>query len=265
MRMAVIVLALVVGSGCKDKQPAKRAPASEAAHVAQDPGKPPSLEVPQVSGPGLERVRELGPKVTVTKTAIEVDGESVVALDATGPLDRRRLDAMTRLLEKKATSDAPVAIALDATVTYQRLGELLDTLKRAGFRNLALLAGDGTQMIPIQLPDSTGSNGPGLRLVIALDRAQLRVWSVSGQEGTRRQPKLSMAAGEGASFALLTRALTEIVHRRWPDGKRPAEDRAVIVQLDGAQPAQRLLNLLAAVRSDGSLELFPDIVLAGGV
>ena len=259
-----MVLAVVACVACKDKQPAKQAPA-QGQRDPQAATKPPSLETPAVNGPGLVRATGLGPKVTLTKTALEVDGQSVALLDGTAPLDRQRLEAMTRLLESKATSDAPVALTLDATVSYARVGQLLDTLKRAGLRNVALLTGGGTHMIPIELPDSTESNAPGLRLVISFEQTQLRVWSVSGQEGTRRQPKLSMVVPDGASFAPLTRALAEIVERRWPDGNRPAEDRAVIVQLDGNQPAQTMLNLLAAVRADGTRELFPNIVLAGGV
>ena len=66
------------------------------------------------------------------------------------------------------------------------------------------------------------------------------------------------------NFEPLTRALADIVQKRWPDHKRDDADRTIIIQADGNQPAQVVLKVLAAVRVDGSLELFPNIFLAGG-
>jgi hypothetical protein len=266
MRIAVIalvVVALVPLFACKDKTPAQKQPpaARESATKAQ----PPSLEPPTVSGPGLVPAVGLGPKLTVSKTEIKIDEQSIATFGEDGLIDKSRLDAIARVLEQKANSDAPIALALDRTVPYRRLAHLLDALDRAGFRQFGLLTGNGGQMIPIETPDPAAANAPGLRLVISVDRTQLRLWSVSGQEGTRRQPKLSMAAGDHASYAPLTRALAEIVQRRWPDGERSAADRSVLVQVDPNQSAQSLLGLLAAIRADGSLELFPNIMLSGGL
>jgi hypothetical protein len=261
MRTLVMALALLVG--CKDKQaPAKRdEPAAQAERTR--PTARPELEMPEVTGPGLVPATGLGPKITFSKTEIKVDGESIAPVRKDGWIDPTRAQALTRVLEAKANSDAPVAITLDATVPYRRVGQLLDTLKRAGFRNLALLTGNGGQMIPIELPDSAEINGAGLRPVVTLDRAQVRLWSASGQEGTRARPKLTFAVDAG-NFAPLTRALAEIVQRRWPDHQRGADDRTIIIQAGGNEPAQVVLQLLAAVRADGSLELFPNIFLAGG-
>lgn len=269
MRIAAIVLAAAAGLGCKDKQAAKQAPAPAKQPTATSKAPPstdrPALETPDVVGPGLVPAVGLGPKVTFTKTEIQIDGESVVTLGPDGLVDPARLQTLTRRLEGKATSDAPVAISLDATLPYARIGKLLDTFRRAGFRNLALLAGSDGQMIPIELPDATEANSGGLRPVVSLDGTRLMLWSASGEEGTKRKPKLVLDVGASPSFAPLTRALAEIVQKRWPDGKRPPADRTIIVQLDGRQSAQVLLNLLAAVRADGSLELFPNIFLAGGL
>jgi biopolymer transport protein ExbD len=264
MRLIVIALALSAGCGsCKDKQPpAKRdEPAPKVERKKPDPR--PALETPNVTGPGLVPVTALGPKITFSKTEIKVDDESIAPIRQDGWIEDTRVQALIATLEGKANSDDPVAITLDATVPYRRVGQLLDILKRAGFRNLALLAGNG-QMIPIELPDSKEINGVGLRPVVTLSRKQVTLWSASGQEGTRARPKLSFAVGDKASFELLTRALAEIVERRWPDHKRGNEDRTIIIQPDGNQPAQVLLQLLAAVRADGSLELFPNIFLTGG-
>jgi hypothetical protein len=264
MKLVVTALALLAGcGGCKDKQPAKRDEPSVERERSK-PGARPELETPSVTGPGLVPATGLGPKITFSKTEIKVDGETIAAVRPDGWIDPTRADALTRVLEGKANSDAPVAITLDATVPYRRVGQLLDTLKRAGFRNLALLTGNGGQMIPIELPDSAEINGAGLRPVVTLDRKQVTLWSASGQEGTRGQPKLSFLVGDNASFEPLTRALAEIVQRRWPDHQRGAADRTIIIVPDGNQPAQVVLQLLAAVRADGSLELFPNIFLAGG-
>lgn len=265
MRTAVIAIALCAGAGCgscKDKQAPAKQEQPTAERERQRPPERPELETTDITGPGLVPATGLGPKVTFSKTEIAVDGESVAQVRQDGWIDPTRVQALVRLLESKANSDAPVAITLDATVPYRRVGQLFDTLKRAGFRNLALLTGGGN-MIPIELPDSSELTGAGVRPVVTLDRKQVRLWSASGLEGTRAQPKLSFAVDSG-SFAPLTRALAEIVQRRWPDGKRTDADKTIIIQPDGNQPAQVLLQLLAAVRADGSLELFPNIFLAGG-
>jgi len=263
--MRLIWIALVVlACACKDK----KAPAKKDEPVAQRERQRrvdrPAMETPDVTGAGVVPAVGLGPKVTFSKTEIKVDDDSVAPVRSDGWIDASRVEALTRILESKANSDAPVAVALDATVPYRRVGQLLDTLKRAGFRNLALLTGSGGQMIPIELPDSAEINGAGLRPVVTLERKQVSLWSASGLEGTRARPKLTFGLGETQRFAPLTRALADIVQKRWPDGKRAAEDRTIIIQADGSQPAEVLLQLLAAVRADGSVELFPNIFLTGG-
>jgi hypothetical protein len=261
MRIAVMALVVLAGVACKDKTPAKKEPPA-ARQTSNDP--PPSLDVPDVKGPGLVSADGLGPKVTLTKTELAIDGQTIATFTAEGTIDRTRLDAAARLLADKVTGDATLAIAVDKAVPYRRLAQLLEAFARAGFRRFGLLTGNN-QMIPLDAPDPAAANAPGLRLVISVDRTQLRLWSVSGQEGTRQQPKLSMAAGDAVSYEPLTRALAEIVQRRWPLGQeRLMVDRMVIVDVDASHSAQSLLSLLAAIRSDGSRELFPNIVLAGG-
>ena len=262
--MALAVMACVA---CKDKTEKKPAPPPQGTPqgAAARPAERPTLEVTDVKGAGVLPAVGLGPKVTMTKTALEIDGETVVTFGPDGLIDKTRLEAMTRILENKATSDAPVAITLDATTSYRRVGQLVDTLRRAGFRNLALLTGTGATMIPIELPDSTEVNRGGLRPVVTLHHKRLTLWSASGEEGTKTAPKLALSLGDTPSFEPVTRALAEIVQKRWPDGRRAEEDRTIIIQLDGNQPAQTLLQLLASVRAHGSLELFPNIFLAGGV
>jgi hypothetical protein len=251
-----IVLVLAASLGCRDRS---AAPTSETPPVAEEAR--PELETPAVRGPGLVPAVGLGPKLTISKRELRVDGE-VVGHVANGLIDRARLDAAITALEIRANSDAPIAIAVDATIPYRTLAVVLERLKRAGFSQLGLLAGSGSSMIPIQLPAEPLRSG--LRPVVELDGPRLVLYSASGDEGSRRQPKLSLPIDDRAGFEPLTRALAEIVRRRWPAGGRTSEDLAIIVMADGAQPTQRLLNVLAAVRADGTLELFPDIFLAGG-
>jgi biopolymer transport protein ExbD len=264
MRIAVMALLLLACAACKDKQAKKDEPGGKPA----DPSGPvsrPTLETPSVSGPGLVPATGLGPKITFTKAELKVDEENVATIGPDGLIDKTRWDVLTRLLEAKATSDAPIALTLDATIEYGRVSKLLDMLRRGGFRRLGLLTGTGAQMIPLELPDSAEVNAKGLRPVVTFDRKYVRVWSASGEEGTQKKPKLSYEVGTTPDFKPVTRALAEIVQRRFPGGKRSPEDLTIVVQLDPSVPAETMLQLLAAVRADGSLALFPNIFLAGGI
>jgi hypothetical protein len=260
--MALLACAVLTSAACKDKPATREQPVTQRAE--QRAPAAPQLETPEVKGPGVVPATGIGPKITFGTSELKLGNDTVVTLGPEGTLDPAQLQRLTRMLETKATSDAPVGIALDASIPYRRLGVLLDALRRGGFRNLALLTGSGAQMIPIELPDAAEVNGAGLRPVVTIQRSRLTLWSASGEEGTKMRPKLTLDVGSDPSFAPVTRALADIVERRWPDGKRADSDRTIIVQLDGAQPARVLLELLAAVRADGSRELFPNIFLAGG-
>jgi biopolymer transport protein ExbD len=172
---------------------------------------------------------------------------------------------LAAVLEDKVRGDDPVGLTLDVSIPYARLGYLINALQKAGFRNLALLTNGGKQMVPLELGDSAAVNKSGLRMVVTLRGDRLTVWSLSGEEGTQQAPKLA-ARWEGTrTLPALTAALAEIARRRWPDGARLAADRTIMIQLDRNADVQTLLNVLAAVRMDGTLELFPNIFLAGGV
>lgn len=264
MRIAALAVAVVACLGCKDKQSAKQAPQTEAAQPQRPPERP-ALETPDVIGPGVVPVTRLSAKITYAKDAISVDGQPVIAIGQDGLIDREKYASLVRVLEDKVRSDDPVGITLDATLPYFRIAKFLGTLKRAGFRNLALLAGTGARMIPVELPDAAQANSGGLRPTITVKNGRVRLWSVTGEEGTLRKPKLDLPAKDAASLNALTDALAEIVQRRWPSGKRAPEDRTIIVEMDRMATAEYLLRVLASVRITGSLELFPNIFLAGPV
>lgn len=215
-----------------------------------------------MTGHGVVKTSELGPKIVMSKDGITLDGVRLVAID-NGVLDRSRLDVLMRELERKST-DAPLAVTLDATLPYYQVGVLFAALKQGGFRNLALLTGTGTTMIPIELPDTEEANGKGLRPVVTVKKNFVMVWSASGLEGTRAKPKLAYELKDPPDFAPVTRALADIVQTRWPIANREDADKTIILQLDSDKTVQVMLQLAAAVRSDGSRELFPGIYLAGG-
>jgi biopolymer transport protein ExbD len=218
----------------------------------------------QVTGAGVVPATQLGPKLVIAKDAISLDGTRLVAIKENGEIDRTQLEALMSQLETRATSDAPIALTLDASLPYRRVALVLDALKRGGFRNLALLTGSGASMIPIELRDTEEANGAGMRPVVTVRKNHVLVWSVSGEEGTRAAPKLAYDASSFGDFAPVTHVLADIVQRHWSNGPREEADKTIILQLDGDMTAQDLLQLAAAVRADGSLMLFPGIYLAGG-
>jgi hypothetical protein len=222
----------------------------------------PSLEPAEVSGLGVVPATQLGPKLVMSKDSISLDGRPLIAISEDGIIDPARLESLTQQLEQKATSDAPVALTLDSTVPYRRVAILLDALRRGGFRNIALLTGTGSTMIPIELADSEEVNGAGLRPIVTVKRGYVMLWSASGEEGTKAKPKVAYEMKTTPGFAPITRALADIVQTRWPNRNRGDEDKTIILQLEGATPSQTLLQLAAAVRTDGSLTLFPGIYLA---
>lgn len=265
MRIAALVVAVIACLGCKDKKPAqKQAEPSTPPRQTQKPPPRPALETPDVTGPGLVQVTKIGPKITYAKDSIQVDGQTVITIGKDGLVDAQRMATLTRVLEDKARSDDPIGIALDATIPYVHVASLLGKLKLAGFRNLALLAGP-TTMIPIELLDTEEANAGNVRPVVTVQHGRVVLWSVTGAEGTRRKPKLDIPLDGARNLQPLTRALGEIVQRRWPDGKRQNVDRTIMIQVDRREPAEVLLRVLAAVRSDGALELFPNVFLTGGL
>src|SRR5688572_4069867 len=83
MRTLVTALALVasIGAGCrcgsKDKTAAK---GSEGGSAAARAPAAPSLQPAEVTGPGLVPAVGLGPRITVSKREIALDGEGLVAI-----------------------------------------------------------------------------------------------------------------------------------------------------------------------------------------
>lgn len=259
MRSVALLLIALIAVGCKDSKP-QQSGAKTGSGARRAPAVP-SLDRPLATAPSLVKVTKLSATVFYSLTDLQFGGSSLGRL-RDGVIDHERVDHLLRLLEVPGASGDPIGVSLDPTLPYLRVSELLFNLKTAGYRNVALLT-PGSMPIPLEMIDSDQVSADGLRPVITLSGGRLMLWSASGEEGTQSAPKLSIPSA--GSYDALTKALSEIVQRRWPDGMRPPVDRTIVVQVGSRETALTLMHLLATVRSDGNLELFPTIFLAGGV
>jgi hypothetical protein len=96
---------------------------------------------------------------------------------------------------------------------------------------------------------------------------RIKLWSLSGQEGTLEEPKLLIEpVNDKPTYDLpaLSSALVEIAGRRWPDAAtRPPETKDIAVMVFGDVPVQTVVDILVAVRHDEEgNELFPRPLLA---
>jgi biopolymer transport protein ExbD len=242
----------------------------------------PSLagKAPVVADHGLVALEPDLPTVIITPTGIVVEGKAIVSV-ANGDVDpaekeggtmgisiprlKTFLTAFARELAARAA--APVdklTLIVEPATPYRLLIEVMFTAKQAGFRelSLAVIADGAIKAIPLVLPDKAGSH-KGVRVVVAVTKDKLIVWSLSGQEGTLKKPKLAVA---GDRTGEVQQALAEIVARRWPDGTRAADEHHLVLMADGTMPMQMLADLMVAVRSsnDGK-ELFNDLWLSTGL
>ena len=141
--------------------------------------------------------------------------------------------------------------------------ELVVEESSTGSKGPAVEAPSSPQAKTVGAPDSHPEDQP-LGMIVSITKTSVIVWSVSGLEGTLKAPRRVVAIGPTA-VAEVNRELAEIVKRRWGGKVRRPETREIIVQADHATPMQTVAELLGAVRvtADG-VELFPDVVLAGG-
>jgi biopolymer transport protein ExbD len=129
--------------------------------------------------------------------------------------------------------------------------------------------------INTSLPDHAPANAvdttdPGkspdeqpLQLVVSVTTTELRVWSISGLEGTLDAPKLRIARRpEGVEtafdYAQLNSALLEIVKRRWPKGERPDITKSIILQADAKTTYEIIVAVMDNTRSVVPDPLLPD-------
>lgn len=111
---------------------------------------------------------------------------------------------------------------------------------------------------------------PPVQLVVAVTKADLIVFSISGQEGDINKPRAKIKAikpGEEYDYGKLTEVAAEIVKRRWPDkATRPAKSTEVVLMADADIPYYAIVSTMDAIRNDkdGTL-LFPDVLFSMGI
>jgi biopolymer transport protein ExbD len=255
MRFVALAVAMVLLAGCKDK--AKKPAATD--HKGSGLALPkPTYNAPSVTGPGVEPAKPLSVMVFYSKSEISIGEEPAVDLGTDGLISQDLMDKLAISLEEKVRSDDPVGIALDGNLAYVRVVAFLTRLKRAGFRNIVLLTRERGQ-IPIVMPDPSELGGPRLHVNVASN--MINLYSVTGEEGTVGQPKLSIPVSDGTKK--LTEALAEIVTRRWPTGTRTPPELTITLQFEHTETATMVMRIIAAVRADSSRTLFPSVFLTG--
>jgi hypothetical protein len=237
------------------------------------------LELAEVTGAGARPLDDHpGATVVVTENAIVVEGKEVIALrdGAVDPADRQggqdgvRLPRLEQFLRATAELIAashrdprtPLLVLMHRDTPATLLYDVVTSAKHAGFVTFALgVRRDGeVAAIPLVLPlaDDPPEPETSARLVVAVTRSQLTLFSFTGLEGTIQDPRLAIASAPPGAVTRLQETLVEIVTRR-PD------ERRIIAMLDPDLPMRVALPILAAVRArgDGS-DLLPDVVLASG-
>ncbi len=161
-RHAALALALAL-TGCgKGNQSAPTVGSgSSSGAVASDA--PPAIDlssfaVPEVASRGYEP-NPPTPRVIATRTALVVDGKHVLALEGgalpAGALVGGEIPALISGLSAGAAGASPrTVLALDKSLTYGLLFQLLSTLKSQGLRSfgIAARANGASVMLPIDLP-----------------------------------------------------------------------------------------------------------------
>lgn len=148
MRQLAVILALVACGKGKDAAPASTGSGSAASGSAfADAALAVNVALPEVPGHGYEPY-SLPPRVSVTPSAVIVDGKQVAGIAAV-------VDGLTA-----TSAPARFVVALDKTLTYAQLIELFTVVKSQGVREFGLLARgpDGaTRMLPFDLPQQVSA------------------------------------------------------------------------------------------------------------
>jgi biopolymer transport protein ExbD len=139
-----------------------------------------------------------------------------------------------------------------------------------------LVLGNINTALPQYAGASSGGGEPPpeaeqpIQLVVAVTKPEIKVFSLSGQEGSLQAPKATIPAtkaGEEYNFNQLTDVAQEIVKRRWPDkSKRPEKSTELILMADPEIPYSAIVAAMDSLRSakDGMI-LFPDVIFSMGI
>jgi biopolymer transport protein ExbD len=224
--------------------------------ATDDDALPVGLQLPEVVAAGYDPADGVVPTVVVTPDGILGDGKPVASGEITKWLTAWPGDHAK-----------PLVVAFDKRLTYGALVEAITASRDAGFKVFCVMAnaGDHRVMVPLVLPKKAQvAPSTGLGMTVSVTPANAIVWSISGQEGTLQAPKNTLPIGT-TTAAGIRRMLAEIVGRRFASGTRADEDKAILLQFDGATSMQVVAELMGAVRAtaDGT-KLFPNVRLSAG-
>lgn len=256
-----------------DVNPAERAPRMREAIARAGLTKCPAFETEQVTALDVPTVAadaalvdlDTSPTAVVTPQVIVVEGKPLVAI-ANGDVDASEKEggamgikivrvanfaaALAAELTKQGKPPRGMTLVVTPATPYRLLTEVMYSVRSAcaGTFFLAVKTGTAIKAIPIDMPTKVEKT-VGLGMAVAITRDRISVWSLSGQEGTLKQPKQELARDHVADLAPVLAAIA---------AKHP-DDHAILVIADAETPTQVIATVLAAARP-----AFPTIHLGSG-
>jgi biopolymer transport protein ExbD len=254
----LLLLAVLAACGTKHDEPRAHQGSAQAASNADTAAtavaSPFSVRVPEVSGPGAQPLAAKTPLVTISPSAVTLDGTSLVPVRGAMIADLKPILAAVKALPDR---HARVIVAAEAGLPFATVFGVLEAIAKGGLADIALAGSQrgAAMMVPLHIGSDSAADPLGL--VLQVTQKKLLLWSLSGQEGTQQSPLYAHPLD--GNFAELTAKLADLVTRRFPSARQPAELR-IIVMIDPGQSAQVMLDTLAAASGQ-----FPDVALSIGV
>lgn len=227
MRWLFVLLA-----ACGSSKDAPPAPAPSPAAAVKAAAIPPEVELPEVEPTGYRSAPSPRVRITMTPSALAIDGTQVLTLDkgAIADADLPKLTAAAKPLAAlqetigsvQVFHDRPQAavLAIDHRVTVGTLVRAIDAVKQAGVDRFTLVARTkgGTVVAPIPMPQAPVADA--LEIAVTPGHIKIRDKSLDGAH---------------VDAAALTSALGGASH--------------VVISLDRAVTIQQLAEVLGAVRA----------------
>jgi hypothetical protein len=212
------------------------------------------------------------PVIVITPSAIVVEGTAVAEVTA-GTLDPAKLPAVSAAIaaaidDQRGSPIVDVVVAADRSLTNSLLARVLAAAHDAGVGRVSLavgITGHEVRSVPLLFPDHPAGKirPPALEMVAIADDDEVVVFSRSGLEGTRREPRARTPSTPSAAMtAAVQTTLREIVERRWQQDRMGADVR-IVVSGSASTTVQTMADLISAVRvaPDGT-PLFPQVLIA---
>lgn len=227
-------------------------------------------------------------RVAIDARGISLGGKRVVAIDnwkiAEDDMDGKVIEPLKQALRDNALmvgSVSRIGLLADRDAPFELLVGVITSAKALGMTEQFLIVAGDSELgaLEVYLPSPKkkpgGDAGAGeepaedarIKLVVTLSRERIKLWSLSGKEGSLDAPRLLLEpVNDKPTYDLpvLTAALVEIAGRRWPDpASRPQETKDIAIMVFGDVPVQAVVNVLVAAGHDAEgNELFPRTLLA---